>query len=243
MTKCLGKLLVLFMAMVLCGCVLLVGVSYADTDLQSPNYRFTESTVGNGGLIHSSSTNFQSSGDAVGSTAVGNSGSTNYQFNSGPVTTADPALGFAVTSAAASFGNFNAAQVATATASFTVSDYTSYGYAVQVLGNPPSNGSHTLPAMASTDISRPGQEQFGINLVANTGFGANPDQGLFGKGVAAANYNTADHFRYVNGETIASAPKSSGITVFTISYIINVSNITPGGAYTASQSVVCTGTF
>ena len=39
-----------------------------------------------------------------------------------------------------------------------------------------------------------------------------PDNGQFGFGVAAVNYNESNKFRYVSGETIAMAPKSSGQT-------------------------------
>jgi hypothetical protein len=85
-----------------------------------------------------------------------------------------------------------------------------------------------------------------MNLVANTSpisFGANPDHGQFGFGSASTNYGTANNFRFVNGETIASAPKSSGQTIYTISYLVNVNSLTPGGNYTSSQTLICTGTF
>jgi hypothetical protein len=91
-----------------------------------------------------------------------------------------------------------------------------------------------------------GIEQFGINLVANTlpiSFGANPDNGQFGFGSVASGYNTPNNFRYVNGETIASASKDSGITNYTISYIVNVAPLTAGGTYTANQALVVTGTY
>lgn len=240
MTRRLGRLFVASLT-VLFSTALFIGSAYAG-ELQSTHYQLSEGTIGNGGLVQSNSTNFQST-ESLGSTAVGDTSSTNFQIQTGPKTTPDPGLAFSVTSSSASFGNFSSTQVATTTATFMVADYTSYGYAVQIIGNPPSNGGHTIAALSSTDISRPGQEQFGLNVVANTGFGANPDQGQFGAGVAAANYNTADHFRYVSGETIATAPKTSGVTTFTISYIINVTSLTPGGAYTSNQSVVCTGTF
>jgi hypothetical protein len=243
MTKLLGRLAGFFMVALLCG-GLFVGVAYAES-LQSSHYRFDESTVGSGGLIQSNSANFQSS-SSIGDTAVGNSKSDNFQVEAGSKTTPDPTLSFGVTSPNATFGNFSATTTATATATFTVSNYTSYGYAVQIVGSPPKNGNHTITAMGTTGTSQTGIEQFGINMVANTSpanFGANPDQGQFGAGVAADDYKVANHFRYVEGETIATAPKTSGVTTFTISYIVNVAPLTPGGQYTSQQSVVCTGTF
>lgn len=217
---------------------------YADT-LQSPNYKFDESSIGSGGLVQSSSTNYQAR-DALGDTAIGNSASSNYQVESGSKTTSEPTLSFAVTNANANFGSFTATGASVATSTFTVSDYTSYGYAVQLLGNPPSNGGHTIQPMTTTGTSQSGIEQFGVNLVANTSptsVGANPLHGLFGVGSASANYGTPNQYRYVSGETIASAPKSSGVTTYTMSYLVNVNVLTPGGKYTSNQVVICTGTY
>lgn len=100
--------------------------------------------------------------------------------------------------------------------------------------------------MATNDSSHPGTEQFGINLVANTSpasFGANPNNGDFGFGSVAENYNVANQFRYVSGDTIAKAEKSSGETTYTISYLVNVTGLTPGGSYASNQTLVVTGTY
>lgn len=241
MTKRLASLGV---ALFYCICSAM-SVAYADTPSKSTNYELDESVLGGSGLTQESSNNFQA-GESIGDLGIGNSASSNFQLNAGYTTTNDPALLFAIDSASASFGAFSPSTTATSTASFEVSDYTSYGYAVQILGNAPSNGGHTLATMSATAPSQIGIEQFGINVVANTSpiaFGANPNNGQFGNGAAAANYTTANNFRYVSGETIATAPKSSGVTIYTISYIVNVTSLTPGGQYTSSQTLVCTGTF
>lgn len=220
-------------------------VAFADSDLNSAHYHLDESVVGGGGLVQSSSPSFQSR-EAIGDAAVGNSSSTNFQIDSGNVTPAYPALIFGITNSNAIFNDFSPAAAATATSTFEVSDYTSYGYTVQIIGSPPAYGAHTIAAMASNNVSKPGTEQFGINLVHNTSptnFGADPDHGQFGVGSAATNYNTPNSFRYVEGETIASAPKSSGVTTYTISYLVNVTSVTPGGSYTSNQQLICTGTY
>jgi hypothetical protein len=212
--------------------------------MSSSHFQIDESDVGAGGLIQSSSNNYQV-GDSIGDIGVGNSASSNYQINGGSITSGDPALAFTVNSAP-DFGNFSSAAAAVTTSTFSVSNYTSYGYVVQIVGNPPSNSGHTLTAMSSTGPSQAGVEQFGINLVANTSpvsVGANPDHGSFGFGSATSNYGTANQYRYVSGETIASAPKSSGVTTYTISYLINVSNTTPGGKYSGDEVLICTGTY
>lgn len=213
--------------------------------LTSNNFIFQETSLGGVGNSGAASANYQSqtSGQSVGNT---NSGSANNQINAGNTTTADPTLGFSIVSGTANFADFSPGAAVTATTSFQVADYTSYGYVVQIVGNPPSNGTHTLNAMSVTSASQAGTEQFGINLVANTSpvsVGANPDHGQFGFGSASANYGVTNNYRYASGETIATGPKTSGVTVYTISYIINVSSLTPGGLYTGGQTIICTGMY
>lgn len=221
----------------------------------STNYQIQESFIGPGGDINSSSPNYGSYG-SIGDIGIGESAdpgppdpTAQFRTISGYNTTNDPALTFAVNTTSINFGALSTATATTSTATFSVYNYTSSGYVVQVVGTPPSNAGHTLTAMSSTAASTAGTEQFGINLVANTSpttFGANPVQvpsGSFSYGAAAANYGTTNLYRYVNGESIATATQSSGQTNFTISYIVNVATSTPGGAYSGAQELVCTGTY
>jgi hypothetical protein len=216
---------------------------FADTST-STNFVFEESSIGTGGLIESSSTSYKVT-EAIGNNVAGDWESTNFTSSAGSKTTNDPSLSLLITDTTGGFTDFSSSSTAYATSTFSVLNYTSWGYVVQITGNPPSNQSHTLPAMASTAAPTTGQEEFGINLVANTtpNVGANPVQGYFGFGTAAANYATANQYRYVSGETIVSAPKSSGFTHYTISYIANVESVTPGGTYSSYQTLVCTGTY
>jgi hypothetical protein len=232
------------LALAVCVLYCVAAVAFADP-LKSSHYQFQETSLGGIGLTNTQSANYQAatSGGILG---FGNSAATGFQINAGNTTTSDPALAFGIVNPNVNFGNFSPGTPVVSTSSFEVGDYTSYGYVVQVLGNPPANGSHTLVAMSSTGPSQAGVEQYGINLVANTSpvsLGANPDHGQFGVGSAAGNYGSANNYRYVSGETIALAPKSSGTTLYTISYIVNVSSLTPGGQYAGAQTIVCTGTY
>jgi hypothetical protein len=221
-----------------------VSSAFADS-LQSSHYRFDESVIGAGGLVQSSSANYTAR-NTTGDLAVGATASSNYQVATGATTTNDPNLSFAINTPTLNFGNFTASGPTMTTASFSVSNYTSYGYIVQMVGTSPSNGSHTIPAMTTTAASQTGVEQFGINLVANTApssIGANPDNGQFGFGTAAPNYGTSNKYRFVSGETLATAPKSSGVTNYTISYLTNVAGLTPGGQYASNQTLIVTGTY
>ena len=213
--------------------------------LVSPHYQFTEQSLGSSGLYGSASPNFQSE-QALGILGLNTSASTNLQVQVGNITTGDPALTFIVNSSSIDFGDFSATSASTTTASFQVLDYTSYGYVVQVYGTPPTHNGHTLAAMATAGSSTPGTEQYGINVVANTSpvsLGANPNNGQFGFGQAATGYDTSNNYKYVNGDIIAQGPKSSGTTIYTISYLINVSELSPGGAYSGAETLICTGSY
>lgn len=216
---------------------------------QSSNYKFNESAIGSGGLIQSSSASYQGR-DSVGDIGVGSASSANYQIAAGSTTTNDPALSVAV-NGTINFNAFSSATATTATTTFTVLNYTTYGYIVQIIGNAPSNGSTTINAMDPAGPTFPGASvagtsQFGINLVANTSpvsVGANPNNGQFGFGTVAGNYGTSNSYRYVSGETIAQATRNSGTTTYTITYMVNVPALTPGGIYSSDQTLIVTGTY
>lgn len=226
------------------GVALTAQLAYA-VDPKSSNFQFDESSIGTGGMYGASSNNYKAT-SSIGDTAIGNSGSANFQTESGTKTPRDPTLSFKVTSTNAQFGKLSPTQASTATSTFSVSNYTSFGYVVQLYGKPPTYMNHSISAMDTTGTSQPGVEQFGINLVANTSplsFGANPDNGQFGFGSVMPDYSVANKFRYVSGETIARADKSSGETKYTISYLVNVTALTPGGTYNSDQTLVVTGTY
>ncbi len=232
------------------GALLLLtfAVFFVDTNvqaLQSTNYRFDETAIGTNTLLESSSANYTVN-SALGDLGVGNAASANFQIEAGTQTDPDPVLSFAVEDSEADFGSFSSTATATATTSFYITNYTSYGYVVQIEGTAPTNGSHIIDPLAVADAPQTGVEQFGINLVANTlptSVGSNPDNGDFGFGLASLNYDIPNEFRFVNGDIIASAPKSSGKTLYTISYIVNVEALTPGGQYDSNQTIIVTGTY
>ena len=212
----------------------------------STNYSQDEQFMGSGGSVDGTS----GTRDAIGDTGVGPGTSAgSSRIDSGYVTDGDPRLAFIVQTTSVSFGNLSANTTATGTSTFSVLNYTSYGYVVQTVGNPPSSGSYVLSGMPSTTASQVGTEQYGINLRSNTSpitFGADPVQvpdSSFSSGGAAGGYSTADNFRYVQGETVASAAQSSGQTNYTVSYIVNISSATAGGLYTGIQGYICTGTY
>lgn len=234
----------LLLLLILLGLALPTIVSAA----ASTNFQIQEDTFSAGGGIQASSPNYQSR-DSIGDIGVGSADSPNYKPQSGYVTTNDPSLTFAVNTSSVALGILTTGTTVTSTATFTVLNYTSYGYVVTINGNPPTNGGHQLTALATPTASSAGTEQFGINLVANTSpttFGADPVQvpsSSFSFGSAATNYNTTNLYKYVSGNTIAQATKSSGQTNYTISFIANKATTTQGGQYSTSLNLVATGTY
>ncbi len=215
---------------------------------KSSNFRIDESFIGGGGRIDEGSPNFRAS-ETIGDVGVGNSASANFQTNSGGTTTSDPSLSFIIdNSGVVNFGTLTPTLVNHATSSFRVINYTSYGYNVTISGTTPvSDLGHYLPALTTPSTPTIGTEEYGLNVVANTSWGANPLQVpsvTFGFGVAQGpDYNQPNKYKFVSGDVIASAPKSSGETDYTISHIIDVSALTTGGQYTGAHELICTGTY
>lgn len=213
----------------------------------SPNFEINEDFIGGTGSPESSSDNY-SARDAGGGALAGESEGGDYQVDAGPVTSDEPTLSFYVSNPNVNLGSLSTSITSTGTANFSALNYTSYGYVVQVVGDPPDNGQHILTGISSPATSTIGTEQFGINLVANTSpsVGTDPVQypdNTFGFGQASVDYSSANNFKYVPGDVISQATESSGRTDYTISFIANVSNNTPGGSYSGSQTLVLVGTY
>ena len=117
------------------------------------------------------------------------------------------------------------------------------GYAITVAGSTLTAGSYTITANAANAASTQGTEQFGLNLAANTtpAVGQAPDG--TGTGTATANYATANSYRFVTGDTLASTSAADNFRRYTVSYIANAAGATEPGSYSTTLTYVCTATF
>jgi hypothetical protein len=218
----------------------------------STNYSINEAFFGTGGQlcdpgVSGSSTNYCAK-SSVGELGVGNTSSTNYQAQGGGNTNREEYIEMKVTASSVDLGILSVASAATTTGVFSVKSYLASGYVVVNASDPPKSGSNFLTNLTSPTASSPGTEQFGINLVANTSpsVGAAAAQipsSTFSFGAAATGYNTANQFKYVKGDTIASSTKSSGETDYTVSYLYNISTNTKAGVYTFNHIMVATSTY
>ena len=214
----------------------------------SSKYQVNEVFFGSGGALNACSTSYcskQSAGEAV----VGKTGSTNFQAQGGFNTNREPYIEFTVGTTNVDLGTLTPTSTKVATASFSVKTYLAHGYVVTNASDPPTNNSYTMQALAIPTASQVGAEQFGINLVANTVpliFGANPSQGpdtTFGFGQVAAAYSSPNLYKYAKGDVVAQSILSSSYTNYTIAYLFNISNVTPGGSYLLQHDLVATSTF
>ncbi|HEY5668131.1 MAG TPA: hypothetical protein VIR03_03125 [Candidatus Saccharimonadales bacterium] len=222
-------------------------VAYAQSS--SAHYQVNESFFGTGGELSATSPNYQAK-QSAGELTVGNPASANYQFRAGFNTSDTPLLEFAVNGGTYDMGVLGPGITGSAVASFTVRSYLSSGYVVVLNGTPPTETTHghTLAAMSSATTSSPGTEQFGVNLVANTNptVGSNPGQvpdGSYSFGTPLAGYDTANNFKFVDGDTIAMSSKSSGQTNYALSMIANVTQSTPDGQYGGALQLQVIPTF
>lgn len=241
-TKYLGLLLLI-------GLLLPATVSAAQS--ASSNYQVNEVFFGSGGELNACSTTYCSK-QSAGELAVGkacSNGTYGYCAETGFNTDRTPYIEFIVSNTTVNLGTLTATSTKTATATFSVKAYLSHGYSVVNASDPPVNDSHTMQALALPTASAAGSEQFGINLVANTSpatFGADPQQSpdaTFSFGQVAADYSAANFYKYLKGDIVAFSTSSSSATNYTTSYIFNISNVTPGGAYILRHVLVATATY
>lgn len=214
----------------------------------SSSYQVNEVFFGSGGELHACGTAYCSK-QSAGDLAAGNTSSTNYQAQAGFNTDRTPYIEFATSNTNVDLGDTNPNSTNTTTSTFSVKAYLSHGYSVVNASDPPQNNSYTMQTITIPSASAAGTEQFGMNLVANTSpttFGANPVQtpnNTFSFGQVTADYSSPNLYKYVKNDAVAYSTASSSFTNYTVSYIFNVSHITPGGAYLLRHVLVATATY
>lgn len=223
-------------------------VAYAQH--QSPNYQIDEVFIGSGGELEMCSDEYCAQGSAGGT--GGSASSSDYGILAGFGSPDEPTLSVIVNNTFIDLGVLNTSGTGAASVGFSVSNYLSDGYVVRVSGNPPSvatgTGRYALTPLNAPNESRPGEEQFGINLVANSvpGIGASPVQrpdSSFSYGFASIGYDTPNYYKYISGETVAESVRESGQTDYTMTIIANIANSTPGGRYQTTLTIQAIATF
>jgi hypothetical protein len=143
-----------------------------------------------------------------------------------------------------SLGAFSTSAANTGTSVMAASTNATTGYAITVNGTTLTSGSNTITALAAQAASSTGTSQFGLNLRSNTSpatVGADPSGG--GSGSYTANYGTTNQYRFVTGDSVASAAGATNANAFTVTYLANVPGSQAPGTYTAVMTYICTATY
>lgn len=232
--------MVLLAALIVSGSV--TGTALAETS-NSSHYQATETQFGSSSDLESCSDQYCAKASIGDMTEGGKStgGTTSAAF--GSITNSDPFLEVIVDPGVSNLGVLTTEQTASKTMNVRVRSYLSNGYMLQITGNPPKFGNHTLHTPSTPTASSPGTEQFAINAVANTSpnIGAAPLQipsEQISFGVVDDDYRTPNLFKYTSGDVVARSLTESGRTDYTISMIVNIYNSTPAGHFTGDFSAV-----
>lgn len=117
------------------------------------------------------------------------------------------------------------------------------GYSITISGNTMTSGNNVIPAIATSDVSRPGVGQFGINLTANS----TPSVGATATGPGVAQpeplYSQSDQYRFNSGEVVVKNSVPDDVRKYTASYIVNVPAVQPPGLYVSTITYVCLANF
>ncbi len=156
-----------------------------------------------------------------------------------------------ITGSAVSLGVFSPVVTNTGTSVMSASTNAGFGYVITISGTTLTSGANTITAMGTqapnSGACTPsctlatGTSQFGSNVVANTGVGANVSGA--GSATGFGGYNTSNAYRYFSGDKVASAGGPTNSNLFTNSYVVNVGGNQAAGVYTATMTYICTSTF
>jgi hypothetical protein len=155
----------------------------------------------------------------------------------------DETLTFSLANQTVPLGILTTSTTGSGTSTMSAATNASSGYSITVSGSTLTSGANTITALASPTASSVNNKQFGINLVANTTPAVGSNVSGSGSATAAAGYNTADLFKFVSGDTVASASAPTNSNTFTTSYIANIDGVTPPGSYQTVLTYVATANF
>lgn len=141
-------------------------------------------------------------------------------------------------------GNLNPNSTLVAQSQMAVGTNASSGFVITANGIPLSAGTNVIDNVEVPTESRPGINQFGINLVANDepSVGNDPE-GEWTNAIAAPDYSIPNRYKYVPGDVVAYSPNVSLMRKFTVSYIVNSDPDLRAGVYTTTITYIASGRF
>lgn len=141
-------------------------------------------------------------------------------------------------------GQLSTTEALTARSQMAVGTNASAGFAITAYGSSLSAGANVIDNIATPTESKPGTNQFGINLVANNSplVGEEPE-GEWANAIASPDYGVPNKYKYVNGDVVAYSPNVSLMKKFTVSYVLNASRSLPPGIYSTTINFIASGRF
>ena len=141
-------------------------------------------------------------------------------------------------------GLLDSGETLTSQSQMAVGTNATAGFVIIANGAPMSAGTNTIDPLAQPAPSRPGQNQFGINLVENSepSIGLNPE-GEWANAVASDDYAKPNLYKFNPGDIVASSPNVSLMKKFTVSYIVNSDPELKAGVYTTTINFIASGRF
>ncbi len=155
----------------------------------------------------------------------------------------DETLTFTLSAATVALGTLTTSTTGSGISTMAAATNAASGYAITVNGTTLTSGANTITALASQTASSQGTSQFGINLKDNATPNVGTEVSGSGTGTASANYGTADQYRFVTGDTVASASVPTNSNTYTVSYVANIAGSTKPGSYSTTLTYIATATF
>ena len=155
----------------------------------------------------------------------------------------DEALTFTLANTAIALTQPTVSTAGTGTSTMAISTNAATGYSLSYTGTTLTSGINTITAMSTSSTSSPNNKQFGMNLVQNTSPAVGSTKSGSGSGAPSTGYDTADHFKFLSGDTIVSASLPTNTNTFTTSFIVNADGSTAAGVYSTILNYVATANF
>lgn len=141
-------------------------------------------------------------------------------------------------------GQLSSQSTLTAQSQMAVGTNATAGFVITANGAPLTAGTNIIKSLERPTLSQKGEDQFGINLVANTEpvIGNDPE-GEWVNAVVSSDYAKPNLYKYKSGDTVASSPNVSLMRKFTVSYIVNSHQDLKPGIYTTTINFIASGRF
>jgi hypothetical protein len=160
--------------------------------------------------------------------------------------TVNPTLLLEISSATVALGVITASTTGKGSHTAQVATNATGGFLLTYNGATLTAPQGTIVAYGAQASSVAGTEGFGINMKDNAtpDIGAEVTQNKGSCSAPATNYATADKFSYVASTTTPlTAQTTPADCTYTVSYVANISTVTPAGSYSTPITYIASGTF